>query len=131
MNLSDYNPTTGHHRDCVWSEVSFSPYCSEDCTENYYTRVAELEKICDRLAASVVILAYDAHPIYPNTAKWGGGIAGQAITAHCSLTQGTPPGDEWAQDGLPTTVAREWLAGRDIDLEALKTELKTEWKERL
>lgn len=37
----------------------------------------------------------DAHPVYASTAKWRGGIGGQGFTAHCSINEGPPPGQEW------------------------------------
>lgn len=90
----------------------------------------------DRLAAALLLVLRDAHPIYPSTAKWHGGVGGQAITSHCSLTQGAPPGDEWAEADMPTQPLRDYLlwrqkhvGGEEPDLAAtivtLKAELRT------
>lgn len=89
-------------------------------------RAERAEEAADRLAATVVLLAYDAHPIYPNTSRWGGGIGGQAMTQGCSIID-PPPGEDWTQYDLPTGPARDWINQRDMDLEAVKRRLKDEW----
>lgn len=93
-------------------------------------RIAELEAICDELAATVVLLAHDAHPVYGSTAGWRGGIGGQAITPGCAIID-PPPGYDWTQCDLPTQPARDWLRERDVDLEAIKARLRDRWLEML
>ena len=93
-------------------------------------RIAELEAICDELAATVVLLAHDAHPVYGSTAGWRGGIGGQAITPTCAIID-PPPGYDWTQLDLPTQPARDWLRERDVDLEAIKARLRDRWLEML
>ena len=89
-------------------------------------REEELESMCDRLAASVILLAYDAHPVYANTTGWRGGIGGAAMTPGCSIIN-PPPGEIWAECDMPTSVAREWIMQRDTDHAAIKEQLKAEW----
>lgn len=42
------------------------------------------------LAAALYGVLLEAHPVYPTTAGWRGGIGGQAITQGCSLRDGRP-----------------------------------------
>ena len=89
-------------------------------------REVELERMCNRLAASVLLLAHDAHPTYANTTGWRGGIGGAAITQGCSIVD-MPPGDWWTQMDMPTAVAREWIMSNPFDFESVKAELREEW----
>ena len=95
-------------------------------TDEAAARIAALETMCDRLAASVVLLAHEAHPVYGSTTTWRGGIGGQAMTQGCSIID-PPPGADWTQFDLPTSVARDWLRERDVDLTGLMAALKAEW----
>ena len=89
-------------------------------------KLARVEALAERLAASVLLLAHDAHPTYGNTTGWRGGIGGQTITDSCSVID-PPPGANWTQFGLPTTEARKWYQEHPFDLEATKATLKAEW----
>lgn len=80
----------------------------------------------ERLAAALALVLYDAHPVFGSTSKWRGGVGGQAISPHCSITQGTPPGDEWAEHDLPSRPLREFIAEHPFDLDAAKQALKQE-----
>lgn len=80
----------------------------------------------DELAASVLLLAHDAHPVYANTAGWRGGIGGQAMTPSCSIVD-PPPDALWTQCDMPTEVARDWIRTRDTDWEATKKRLRDRW----
>ena len=83
------------------------------------------------LAAALAAVLYDAHPSFASTAKWSGGIGGQAITSHCSLTQGAAPGTEWAEAGIHEDPLREFLADHpDFDLQAARAQIIAEWKRR-
>ena len=81
-------------------------------------RLAAVEAHASRLAASLALTLYDAHPVYGSTALWHGGVGGQAITAHCAIINGGPPGMEWAEGYLPSMALREFIAttpGFDLD----------------
>lgn len=80
--------------------------------------VERLRALGDRLAATVSLLLYDAHPVYGSTAVWRGGIGGQALTPVCCIIGG-PPDSEWAQHDLPSDSLREWVAERGMDAQSL------------
>lgn len=82
----------------------------------------ENEKI---LATALYLALHDAHPVYPSTAKWNGGVGGAAVTSHCSFTQGQPTGDDWVPH--IETLLRDWLSmNPDFDLAAAAEYMKTE-----
>ena len=84
-------------------------------------RLAAVEAHASRLAASLALTLYDAHPVYGSTALWYGGIGGQAITAHCAIINGGPPGMEWTESDLPSMALREFIAATPgFDLDAAK-----------
>ena len=84
-------------------------------------KVAAVEAHASRLAASLALTLYDAHPVYGSTALWYGGIGGQAITAHCAIINGGPPGMEWTESDLPSMALREFIAATPgFDLDAAK-----------
>lgn len=89
----------------------------------------ETVAVADEMAAVLDITLRDAHPVFGSTTKWHGGIGGQMMTAHCSLTQGAPPGDQWADINRLCRWVQEWidLRGTDLDMvhtrEAIKAEL--------
>ncbi|CAM3310892.1 hypothetical protein [Tsukamurella hominis] len=92
----------------------------------------ELRRHAERLAASLLAILRDAHPTFPSTAKWHGGIGGSAITPHCSITQGSAPGTEWAELGLHEGPLRDFLRSRpDFDVQAAKNALIDEWKSQV
>lgn len=81
----------------------------------------------ERLATALALVLYDAHPTYGSTALWHGGIGGQALTSHCSIINGTPPGDGWAEHDMPSKPLREFMqAHPDFDLDAAKAAMKAE-----
>lgn len=93
----------------------------EDHTPFYYIEVIEdLMNRAQELAATVDLLLHDAHPIYGSTTKWYGGIGGQTITSHCSITQGPHPGGEWTQYDYPSAVVRDFLQEYPFDLATTK-----------
>lgn len=101
----------------------------EDCYEHdpalvlltLRAKVAAVEAHASRLAASLALTLYDAHPVYGSTALWYGGIGGQAITAHCAIINGGPPGMEWTESDLPSMALREFIAATPgFDLDAAK-----------
>ena len=82
------------------------------------------------LAAALGLILHDAHPVYGSTAGWRGGIGGQAMTQGCSIID--PPSDaDWTQYDMPSEPLREWLNGRDFDLNAAKERLKAKWSAAL
>lgn len=84
-------------------------------------RLAAVEAHASRLAASLALTLYDAHPVYGSTALWHGGVGGQAITAHCAIINGGPPGMEWAEGYLPSMALSEFIAATPgFDLDAAK-----------
>ena len=93
-------------------------------------RVEAVEAAADRLAASVILLAHEAHPTYASTSGWRGGIGGQAITQGCSIID-PPPDAMWTQADMPTSEAREWVRGRDVDFASLVVQLKADWSSAL
>ena len=95
-------------------------------------KVAAVEAHASRLAASLALTLYDAHPIYGSTALWYGGIGGQAITAHCAIINGGPPGMEWTESDLPSMALREFIAATpDFDLDAAKAAMLTDLRAAL
>lgn len=86
-----------------------------------------LRKHAQRLAATLALVLYDAHPVYGSTALWYGGIGGQAITPHCTIVGGSPPGGEWAEYDLPSKPLREFLQDySDFNLNTAKEDMKAE-----
>ena len=92
---------------------------------------AELERVtamADNLAAALILVLHDAHPVYASTTGWRGGIGGQAMTPSCSIID-PPPDALWTQQDVPSGPAREWLAYRgDFDLDAAKERLKVTFR---
>lgn len=126
-------PCRGTCRLCGWAtwpcpsaEVAIALPALIDALEAERAKVAAVERAADRLAASVMLLAHDAHPVYGSTAGWRGGIGSQALTWGCSIID-PPPGVEWTQLDLPTTEAREWIKTRDVDIDGIKADLRAEW----
>lgn len=80
----------------------------------------------DRLAAALALALHDAHPVYPSTAGWRGGIGGQALTTGCSIVD-PPPDALWTQYDLLSTPLREWIEQHpEFDLHAAKDALREE-----
>jgi hypothetical protein len=95
-------------------------------------KVAAVEAHASRLAASLALTLYDAHPVYGSTALWHGGVGGQAITAHCAIINGGPPGMEWAEGYLPSMALREFIAATPgFDLDAAKAAMLTDLRAAL
>jgi hypothetical protein len=93
--------------------------------------IERLKSLGDELAATVLLLTYDAHPVYGSTATWRGGIGGQAMTQGCSVID-PPPGAEWLQLGVTCGPVHMWLRERgELDLEKIKSELISKWKKQL
>lgn len=95
-------------------------------TENHTIELEAMTRHAQRLAAMLDLVLHEAHPVYGSTTKWLGGIGGQAMTSHCSLTQGAPPGDEWAEWGMPSKPLREFMEAHPFALGAAKQQLKDE-----
>lgn len=96
------------------------------------TENAQLRRHAERLAATLLAVLHDAHPVFPSTAKWHGGLGGNAITSHCSITDGAAPGTEWAEFGLHEEPLRDFLREHpDFDIAATKNDLITEWNTQL
>ena len=85
-----------------------------------------------RLATTVLMLTYDAHPVYPNTAGPRGGIGGQAMTGWCNVIYGgqTDADSIWGL-GIHTTDAREVLKREEFDFQKMKNDLMDEWRGQL
>ena len=95
-------------------------------------KVAAVEAHASRLAASLALTLYDAHPVYGSTALWHGGVGGQAITAHCAIINGGPPGMEWADGYLPSMALSEFIAATPgFDLDAAKAAMLTDLRAAL
>ena len=95
-------------------------------------KVAAVEAHASRLAASLALTLYDAHPVYGSTALWHGGVGGQAITAHCAIINGGPPGMEWAEGYLPSMALSEFIATTPgFDLDAAKAAMLTDLRAAL
>ena len=99
------------------SDAEFIAHARTDIPD-LLAEVKRLRALGDRLAATVSLLLYDAHPVYGSTATWHGGIGGQALTPVCCIIDG-PPGSEWAQHDLPSDSLREWVAERGMDTQCL------------
>ena len=95
-------------------------------TEDRPTELEAMTRHAQRLAATLDLVLHEAHPVYGSTTKWRGGIGGQAMTSHCSLTQGAPPGDEWAEWGLPSKPLREFMDAHPFALDEAKQQIKDE-----
>ena len=91
---------------------------SDPTRDELEAEVERLRALGDRLAATVALLLYDAHPVYGSTATWNGGIGGQALTTVCCVIDG-PPGSEWAQHDLPSASLRQWTVERGMDCQSL------------
>jgi hypothetical protein len=92
--------------------------------------VERLEKLNARLAATVLMLTYDAHPVWANTAGPGGGIGGQSMTPSCSVIH---PHDKAAwiwEMGIHTEEAREVFKADKFDYQTIRNELWAEWQEK-
>ncbi len=102
-------------------------YCDGD--GGFLNTLAHLKialTMCERLAASLALAIHDAHPVYSSTAKWRGGIGGQAMTQGCSFID-PPPDDDWTQYDLLSTALREYMLGSpEFDLGAAKKSMKEE-----
>lgn len=95
-------------------------------------KVAEVEALAERLAASLALVLYDAHPVYGSTTLWRGGIGGQAMTAHCAIIHGGPPGMEWTESDLPSMALREFItATPGFNLDAAKADMLTDLRAAL
>lgn len=95
-------------------------------------KVAAVEALAERLAASLALVLYDAHPIYGSTALWHGGIGGQAMTAHCAIIHGGPPGMEWTESYLPSMALHEFItATPGFNLDAAKADMLTDLRAAL
>lgn len=119
----------GHRNGSNWARTYLLPalHGTDLATEN-----EQLRRHAERLAASLLAVLRDAHPTFPSTAKWHGGLGGSAITSHCSLTQGAAPGTEWAEYGLHEEPLRDFLREHpDFDITATKNDLITEWNKHL
>ena len=100
--------------------------------ESAEAKVAAVEALAERLAASLALVLYDAHPVYGSTALWHGGIGGQAITAHCAIVHGGPPGMEWTESDLPSMALREFIAATPgFNLDAAKAAMLTDLRAAL
>lgn len=113
-----------------WSGMEDRPVRLAVCDGRLTPAEADvLRRLADRLAAALDLVLHDAHPVYPSTAKWHGGIGGQAITPHCSIINGGPPGDDWAQFDLPSKPLRDYIDHQQarFDLHGTKDDLKREW----
>lgn len=107
----------------------------EDCYEHdpalvlltLRAKVAAVEAHASRLAASLALTLYDAHPVYGSTALWHGGVGVQAITFN-----GGPPGMEWAEGYLPSMALSEFIATTPgFDLDAAKAAMLTDLRAAL
>lgn len=92
--------------------------------------VSRLRECADRLVAALALCLYDAHRSYGSSAKWGG-AGGQTITPHCSITQGHPPGQEWAEGDMLSVPLREYLELYPCNLDKLTKDLAKELNARL
>lgn len=113
----------------AWCEAHSARFVDGVCYAAQVAAEAAVKPVlrhAERLAAALALVLYDAHPVFGSTAKWRGGVGGRMITSHCSLTQGTPPGDEWAEHDLPSKPLREFLAEHPVDLDAVKAAVKAE-----
>jgi hypothetical protein len=117
----------GNGETCTFCGGAGTAYAYPTALQAEVTRLTE---VADRLAATVLLLAHDAHPTYGNTAGWRGGIGGAAMTTGCSIID-PPPGSDWTQFDLPTAPVRAWLSEHAFDIDAVKDELKAEWLESL
>lgn len=95
------------------------------------SKLENMRRHAERLAAALDLVLHDAHPIYGSTALWHGGIGGQALTSHCAIINGAPPGEEWSEYDLPSKPLREFIQEHPFDLSGAKEELKHELKEML
>lgn len=111
------------------SKVEHALVAYADALAEAKRRLAAVEAHAERLAAGLALVIYDAHPTYGSTALWHGGIGGAAITSHCSIVHGPPPGDDWTQYDLPSKPLREFVAAFPFDLDATKMALKKELSE--
>lgn len=100
---------------------------SEQTTDHATGSVTDndLQTLSRRLAAALALALHDGHPTYGSTARWRGGIGGQAITTGCSFID-PPPGVTFTQNDVLSTPLREFLAAYPIDLEQAKANLRAE-----
>lgn len=93
--------------------------------------IARLKELNARLATTVLMVTYDAHPTYPNTTGPRGGIGGQAMTGWCNVIHGYDKNDAVWQYGIHTRDAREVVREEEINLDQMKEKLMKEWMEEL
>ena len=133
-DLSYYDPIVQDARELAERHVAMSVagdalVAYADALTDAEKRLAAVEAHAQRLAAGMALVIYDAHPIYGSTTLWHGGIGGAAITSHCSIVNGPPPGDDWTQYDLPSKPLREFVEAFPFDLNAAKDALKRELNE--
>lgn len=85
----------------------------------------DVQTLSRRLAAALALALHDGHPTYGSTARWHGGIGGQALTTGCSFID-PPPGVTFTQNDALSTPLREFLSAYPFDLDQVKTDLRAE-----
>lgn len=99
-------------------------------TEELEEEIAELKRQNARLAATVLMVTYDAHPVYSNTTGPHGGIGGQSMTGWCNVIHGYDKKDWVWELGLHTAEAREVFQAGEFDYQKVREELWREWQEQ-
>src|SRR5574338_1696060 len=88
-------PTTdpGQYGDAITSLTDSPKALAKVTRERDEARaaLADERRMAGDLAAALLLVLHDAHPVYGNTAGWRGGVGGQTITRGCALVD-PPPG---------------------------------------
>lgn len=101
-----------------------APDVGEEAEENsveYWQTKARL------MAVLLDLLWKDAHPVYGTTSKWRGGIGGAAMTGHCSVHEGAPPGEQWILDAVFREGSTVLAKVSREELFAIKDELREKY----